>query len=325
MPENDKIPCLDALFHRNSDGTLKTTVYRKKTHTDQYLNFSSHHPLHHKQGVVRTLIDRADALCSDPMDREEEYKHVDAALQRCGYPAKVIKGVIHSRSNPRPKPNSSGKKSSQKERKTMAVVPYVKGLSEKVQRIFKKHGIHCALKPANTLRSMLVRPKDPRPLLENSDVVYRIPCKNCDTPYIGETGRHLKCRIKEHQASVRKVANRKFTRSRKAQADREENKSALADHAAQTNHTVDWDKAKILASHCTHKKGRWIRESIWVRSEKAGTVNRDEGGYKLPHVWDALLSNTNTNCKSSTQRKKQSNVQVKLSLDNDSRSTTSKI
>ena len=328
MPEENKIPCLDALFHRNPDGTLKTTVYRKKTHTDQYLNFSSHHPLHHKQGVVRTLIDRADALCSDPADKTEEYNHVSTALQRCGYSSKVIQNVIQGRTKSTSKPKkSSGNISSSKERKTMVVVPYVKGLSEKVQRIFKRHGIHCAMKPANTLRSMLVRPKDPRQLLDNSDVVYRIPGKNCDSPYIGETGRHLKCRISEHQASVKKVANRKYTRSRKLQADQEENKSALADHAAQTNHTIDWDNAKILASHCTNKKGRWIRESIWVRSERAGTVNRDEGGYLLPHVWDSLLGNTNSkqNCDNPTKRNKQyNNATVRPSLENDARSSTSK-
>ena len=34
MPENNQIPCLDALFHIKPDGTLKTSVYRKKTHTD---------------------------------------------------------------------------------------------------------------------------------------------------------------------------------------------------------------------------------------------------------------------------------------------------
>ena len=58
------LPFLDVLLHHNNDGTLFTSVYRKPTHTDKYLNFDSHHPLMHKVAVVRTLVSRANALCS---------------------------------------------------------------------------------------------------------------------------------------------------------------------------------------------------------------------------------------------------------------------
>ncbi|XP_014666938.1 PREDICTED: uncharacterized protein LOC106808648 [Priapulus caudatus] len=53
--ENNSIPFLDTKIVSREDGTIKTVVYRKKTHTNQYLNFQSHHPLTHKLGVVCTL------------------------------------------------------------------------------------------------------------------------------------------------------------------------------------------------------------------------------------------------------------------------------
>ena len=52
--ENGSLAFLDTHTIRQSDGTLKTTVYRKPTHTDQYLDFKSAHPEKHKLGVTRT-------------------------------------------------------------------------------------------------------------------------------------------------------------------------------------------------------------------------------------------------------------------------------
>ena len=63
---------LDTLSVINEDGTIRTWVYRKDTHTDQYLNFQSNHPLEHKRGVVKTLAQRAKTVVSKREDRRKD-------------------------------------------------------------------------------------------------------------------------------------------------------------------------------------------------------------------------------------------------------------
>ena len=56
------LPFQDIQLCRDPDGTVTPSVYRKATHTEQYLSFASHHPVAHKAAVVRTLMSRADTL-----------------------------------------------------------------------------------------------------------------------------------------------------------------------------------------------------------------------------------------------------------------------
>ena len=91
--QDGQIPFLDTLIVRKEDGTVKLLVCREKTHTDQYLNFQSHHPLHHKLGVVRTLIDRMEKVVSEEADKKEEEDKMKQVLKHCGYPDWMIKKV----------------------------------------------------------------------------------------------------------------------------------------------------------------------------------------------------------------------------------------
>ena len=42
----------------------------------------------------------------------------------------------------------------------LVVITYVESLTEKLQRIYRKHKIHAAVRHINTLKSILVHPKD---------------------------------------------------------------------------------------------------------------------------------------------------------------------
>jgi hypothetical protein len=66
---------LDFNVHRTVEGKLETDVYRKPTHTDEYLSYDSHHPVSNKRSVAKTLLQRAESLPSnsDSQANEREY------------------------------------------------------------------------------------------------------------------------------------------------------------------------------------------------------------------------------------------------------------
>lgn len=77
---NGRIPFLDTLIKHNENGTLTTTVYRKATHTDRYLDFRSNNPMSHKRATVTSLYNRATLVCSDEEAKNEELAHIETAL-----------------------------------------------------------------------------------------------------------------------------------------------------------------------------------------------------------------------------------------------------
>ena len=69
-------------------GLLNLCIFRKLTHTDKYLNFNSNHPIDHKNNVVRSLINKANAIC-DPQN-VEEISYVTNVLKLNDYNNKII-------------------------------------------------------------------------------------------------------------------------------------------------------------------------------------------------------------------------------------------
>ena len=85
-------------------------------------------------------------------------------------------------------------------KKSYMVLPYVKGLSESMKNVGKKHGIHTYFKGGNTIKSLLMTPKDKDHITKKSGIIYRFKCNrvDCDDEYIGESSRTFGERYKEH-------------------------------------------------------------------------------------------------------------------------------
>ncbi|XP_022083858.1 uncharacterized protein LOC110975582 [Acanthaster planci] len=178
--QDNSIAFLDTMVHREPDGSLTSTVYLKPTHTDQYLAFDSHHPVSVKRGVAKCLHDRASRLVTRPHHTAAERRRVTAALTANGYPTSFI------RQSSRPKTSTEVERP---EYKAFTVLPFVDGISGRLERILEDHGVRTVFRSSTTLRNQLVRPKDLIPPGRRGGVVYKIPCGDCGKVYIGETGR----------------------------------------------------------------------------------------------------------------------------------------
>ena len=117
---NNTIPFLDALVTRALNGYLSTSVYRKPTHTDQYLAYDSHHPQSVKRGIVKCLYNRSKHL-TKPSVISQEKKHLSSVLVSNGYPFSFLKNVTKTK-------KQTATKEPAPEIKSTAVLTYVKGL-----------------------------------------------------------------------------------------------------------------------------------------------------------------------------------------------------
>ena len=66
---NSSLPFLDTLVQQNHDKTISVKIYRKPSHTNQYLKYTSHNPTSAKKSVITALFDRADNVVSNEKDK----------------------------------------------------------------------------------------------------------------------------------------------------------------------------------------------------------------------------------------------------------------
>ena len=149
-------------------------------------------------------------------------------------------------------------------------LPYVKGVSERIEKACRQLNIQTVFKSNGTLRQALMRVKSQRPEELRRGVVYEVPCSECNTKYISETGRSLQERLKEHKYAV-KTANMK---------------NGIAAHAWNHHYRVEWDSARVKTFE-QHLWKRRVLEAICIRETEENS-NLD-CGLSVNQVWSPLL------------------------------------
>ena len=274
--ENDnKIAFLDSLVTREPDGRLHTTVYRKPMHTNQYLVYDSNHPQSVKRGIVKCLNDRAKRIITKPSGTAQEKKHLSTVLVANCYPRSFLQKVTKTK-------NAALRKANMTDFKCTTVLPYIKGVSETLSRSLQQ-GIRTVFKSDTTLRSRLVRPKDPADPSKQDGIVYKIPCE-CGKVCIGETGQPMPERIKEHDRDICLALTQN---------------SAISEHANETGHKPLWNEVKFI-DRDNHWYTRKVKEAIHIRLHPSN-INRDKTELKFQKRECQRSRNTTTQHNNNTR------------------------
>ena len=141
----NSIPFLDTIVMPQPDGSIKTTVYRKPTHTDMYLHWDSYHPMSAKFSIINTLRHRSKTVCSNSQLLKEKEDHLNKVLRRCKYPMWALNRVNVTQNKKKNKEGAS-KNSNTSIKKPYIIVPYIQGMSESCKNICRKHGVECISK-----------------------------------------------------------------------------------------------------------------------------------------------------------------------------------
>ena len=131
--EQGAIPFLDT-FPRPSGNKIITSVYRKPTHTDRYLDFNSNHPKSAKHAVVRALTDRAKNVCSSAELLAKEMDHLGKVLKYNNYPKWMIDQHGRNSSERRLINLETG---NEVKKLVFISAAYFPGLSESFKQLFK--------------------------------------------------------------------------------------------------------------------------------------------------------------------------------------------
>ena len=284
---NGVIPFLDILVTPQADGSLSISVYQKPNHTDQYLQWDSHHSLSAKYSVTGTLTHRAKTVCTNPELLEKEIKHLREAMGKSSFPSWAIKkvqskglnnswGEDGNINNNQAQPTNNQDTSSTNTTRSnqnyigQVVIQYTQGTAKGFKNICGKYGIQVHFKGNTTIKQLLMKPKDQDPKEKKSGIIYSYQCTNiaCDEEYIGETSRTLGERCKKHLKQP----------------------SPIHAHIQQIGHTIEDSSFNIIGKE-DRGQARTIKESINIRVNNP-KLNQNIGKYTLSHIWDKVWFNT---------------------------------
>lgn len=196
LEADQRISFLDILVTRHQDKPFfATSVHRKACFTGRAMPPSSYCEHRYKLAAIRSAVHRAKTYCNTSQALKMELQYIRKQFKGNGYKDRdieqTINQVLYPKFGPMPAPPIR-----------RIGIEYSGPMFFQIKKLAKKHlNIQFVSKSSNSLRCQLFsKVKPSTPPLKTSQCVYSISC-DCDQIYVGQTGRELHLRVKEHESS----------------------------------------------------------------------------------------------------------------------------
>ncbi|XP_077541275.1 uncharacterized protein LOC144153518 [Haemaphysalis longicornis] len=208
LPVDCKIRFLDMHFSFTPNHVCWSYEPRSKK---ALLPYSSAHSKLVKQGIANSCLKSALTRSCKHVVESSFLRQVDRLID-AGFPNAFIMSVAERLVRDlKKKPNVDSDQPEKKEKEKLAVIPYIHRVSHNVKRVAKKAGVKVVFSAPNKLSVLCKRVnaegnKKPSCTKNHArkfvkccvNVVYEIPFSPCGRCYVGQTGRCINDRLREH-------------------------------------------------------------------------------------------------------------------------------
>lgn len=235
---------------------LEFKIYRKPTTTDTVIPALSNQSEHIKHAVFHSLIFRLINVPLSKSNFQDELNIIKQIAVNNGYEPELIDNILKRKLRKRTESLLYNSNTNNHNNHVYCSLNFTNKTSIKIKNRLKKFGITAIVANKKSLGYFIKNNKQKMKCkLENSGI-YQINCSNCNAFYLGQSGRAIKKRVREHKHSI----NHKI------------NSTGLAEHCNTHKHTFDENNVKILHVQNKSKKLNLL-ESLEIKKALHNKLN----------------------------------------------------
>ena len=266
---NKSIAFLDTIITRNDTNRVIINWYTKPTYSGRYINFNSDHSYQHKVNTILAIKNRVVKI-SDETFLEENLNKIKDTFKKNSYPTSIINKICNL--------NNETRINNVNENIIYKKLTYIPNLSNSIKKILLEYStdLNIAFTYKHKLKSLFTKLKDSDKVEYSSNIIYSIPCKNCNQKYIGMTSQWLKSRVAIHKSDYKLKLPR----------------CALSQHGMSNLHIFDfnYDKIQVLDREQNLVKRKFL-EMCHIQKNLNTVCNFKNDTENLNAIYGNLINN----------------------------------